>query len=135
MSLYSPISLVNVGVSANDGTGDSVRSAFQTTNNNFSYLTSYTIVNVTNNMVIDGTQGYKKLVLNGTGTIANVWVTLPVSAGNGQELKITSMIPITSCWVNQSGQSVQWLPNTAFSSGNVSTSLTYTTSTHTWMTF
>jgi hypothetical protein len=134
MSL-TPITLVNVGTTANDGTGDSVRSAFQTTNNNFSYLTSYSIVNVTNNMVVDGTQGYKKLVLNGTGTIANVWVTLPTSAANGQELKIVSLVPITACWVNQNKQNIQWLSNSAFSSGNVSTTLTYTTSNNTWMTF
>ena len=46
MSTQSAISLVNVGTNANDGTGDNIRTAFQTTNNNFSYLTQYTIANV-----------------------------------------------------------------------------------------
>jgi hypothetical protein len=135
MSLYSPITLVNVGTTANDGTGDNIRAAFQKTNNNFSYLTSYSITTVTNNMVVTPNQGYKKVVLNGTGTIANVWINLPATSSDGQEMKITSLVPITSCFVNQNGQSIQWLSNSAFSSGNVSTTITYTTTTNTWMTF
>ena len=131
----SPITLVNVGTTANDGTGDSVRAAFQKTNNNFSYLTSYTITTVTNGTIVDGTQGYKKIVLNGTGTISNVWINLPTSTSDGTELKITSLVPITSCWVRQSGQSIQWLANNFFTSGNVSASLTYTTTNNSWMTF
>jgi hypothetical protein len=134
-SLYSAIKLVNIGSTANDGTGDNIRSAFQTVNNNFSYLTSYQISTVTNNTVVDATQGYRKIVLNGTGTIGNVWVNLPATATNGQEIKIVSLVPITSCFVNQTGQNIQWLANGFFSSGNVSTNLTYTTTNNSWMTF
>jgi hypothetical protein len=134
MSL-TPITLVNVGSSTNDGTGDSIRTAFQKTNNNFSYLTSYSITTVTNNAVVNATGGYKKLVLNGSGTIGNVWINLPSSTSDGTELKIISLVPITSCWVNKNGQSIQWLSNTFFSSGNVSSTLTYTTTNSSWMTF
>ena len=131
----SSISLVNVGTTANDGTGDSIRSAFQTVNNNFSYLGSYTITTVTNNTVVTPNQGYKKVVLNGVGTISNVWINLPATASDGQEMKITSLVPITTCWVNQNGQNIQWLSNSFFSSGNASTSLTFTTTNSSWMTF
>jgi hypothetical protein len=135
------IKLVNTGTNANDGTGDSIRTAFQTVNNNFSYLsTNYFVTTVTNGMVVDGTQGYRKLVLNGTGTISNVWINLPTSGSDGQEIKITSLVPITSCFVNPNnpGQpTIKWLPNNFFSSGNVTTTLTYTTQVtpSQWMTF
>lgn len=131
----SAIKLVNTGTTANDGTGDNLRSAFQTVNNNFSYLTSYQLTNVTNNAVVNATSGYKKIVLTGTGTFSNVWINLPISASDGVEMKIVSLVPITSCFVNQNGQTIQWLANGFFSSGNVSTNLTYTTSNNSWMTF
>jgi hypothetical protein len=143
MSL-SPITLINVGTVVNDGTGDPVRTAFQKTNNNFSYLTSYSITNnVSNNAIVDGTQGFRKLVLTanstvGYGTVANVWINIPTTASDGQELKITSMIPITSCYVNQGNPAIKVIPflsNSVFSSGNATVTLTYTTSTSTWMTF
>jgi len=134
------IILVNTGTSANDGTGDSVRTAFQTVNNNFNYLGGgngygYTITTATNNSSLTATGGTRKYVINGAGTVANVWLALPATATDGQELIITSMIPITSCWVNQSLQSIQWLGNSFFSSGNVAARLTYTTTTNSWMTF
>lgn len=134
MSL-SPITLVNVGTAANDGTGDNIRAAFQKTNNNFSYLTSYSITTVSNNSLVSANQGYRKVVLNGTGTVANVWLSLPTTASDGQEIKLISLVPITSCFVNQNGQPIQWLSNSFFSSGNVSTTLTYTTTNNSWMTF
>jgi hypothetical protein len=137
MSL-TPITTINVGTSANDGTGDAIRTAFQKTNNNFSYLSSYAITTVTANTIVDGTQGYKKLVLNGTGTIANVWVNLPAVASDGQEVNITSLVPITSCYVFQNNPlvpQIRFLSNSFFSSGNVSVNLTYTTTNNTWMTF
>jgi hypothetical protein len=86
-------------------------------------------------MIVTPNQGYRKVVLNGTGTIANVWINLPATASDGQEIKLTSLVPITSCWVNQTGQNIQWLSNSFFSSGNVSTTLTYTTTNNSWMTF
>jgi hypothetical protein len=125
---------VNTGTNANDGTGDSIRSAFQTVNNNFSYLASYSITTATNNSSLTADGTVRKFVINGAGTLANVWVNLPTGS-NGQELIITSLTPITSCWVNQGLQSIQWLGNGFFSSGNVTARLTYTTTTNSWMTF
>jgi len=133
--MTSSISLVNVGTSPNDGTGDSIRKAFQTTNNNWSYITSYTITTATNNAVIFANTGVRKLVLNGTGTFSNVWVNLPTSTADGQELILTSMVPIANCFVNQNGQSIKWLANNFSANGNVTSRLTYTTTNNTWMTF
>lgn len=129
------INLVNVGTSANDGTGDTIRSAFQTVNNNFSYLSGYTITTATNNTVLNANLGIRKFVANGTGTLSNVWINLPSTAADGQELLLTSLVPITSCWVNQNGQSVMWLSNSFSASGNASVRLTYTTTNNRWMTF
>jgi len=130
------INQVNVGTSANDGTGDSIRSAFQTVNNNSSYLTSYTITTASNGAVLTVPTGIRKFVANANppATIANVWINLPASAADGQELYITSLAPITSCFVNQSGQPLLWLANGFFSSGNATAKLTYTTTNNRWMT-
>jgi hypothetical protein len=133
--MTTPINLVNTGIAANDGTGDTIRSAFQTVNNNFSYLTGYSITSATNGIVLDATSGVRKFVANATGTLSNVWISLPVSAADGQEMLITSLVPITSCYVNQNGNAVMWLSNSFFSTGNVTARLTYTTSNNRWMTF
>lgn len=133
--MTTPISLVGVGTAANDGTGDTIRSAFQTQNNNWTYMTSYTITTATNNIVLNATSGARKFVANGVGTLSNVWINVPATAGDGQELQITSLVPITSCWVRQSGQSIMWLGNGFFSGGNVTARLTYTTTNNRWMTF
>lgn len=131
-----PITLVYTGATANDGTGDSIRSAFTTVNNNFSYVTSYVISNVAaDNSSIFANTGARKFVANGIGTFSNVWINLPATASDGQELILTSLVPIANCFVNQGGQSVLWLSNTAFSSGNTTVRLTYTTSNNHWMTF
>ena len=133
--MTSSISLVNVGTAPNDGTGASIRSAFQTVNNNFSYITSYTINTAVNNSMLFANTGVKKFVINGTGTLSNVWVSLPATSADGQEMLITSLVPITSCFVNQNGQSIQWLSNSFASSGNTTVRITYTTTNNRWMTF
>ena len=144
------ISLVNVGTSANDGTGDSIRTAFQTVNNNFSYLTQYTIATLStdntsilvtaNSVTVNGTvisSVYnRKLVLNGSSSFSNVYINVSkVGISDKQELRITSMIPIGNVWVNQGGQQIQWTSNTAYASGNVTTTMTYVSGTNSWMTF
>jgi len=133
--MTSSISLVNVGTSPNDGTGASIRSAFQTVNNNFSYITSYSINTAVNNSMLFANSGVRKFVINGTGTLSNVWVQLPATSADGQEMLITSLVPITSCFVNQNGQSIQWLSNSFSSSGNTTVRVTYTTTNNRWMTF
>ena len=131
--MTSSINLVNTGVSANDGTGDSIRTAFQTVNNNFSYITSYKITTASNNSILNATTGERKFVANGVGTFSNVWISLPTAGWDGQELLLTSLVPITNCFVNQNGQKIMWLSNNAFSSGNVTARLTFTN--NRWMTF
>lgn len=131
----SSISLVNVGINANDGTGDNIRKAFQTQNNNWVYVTSYSINNATNNSVLYANTGVRKFVITGAGTLSNVWVNLPSYGSDGQEIIITSLVPITNCWVNQNGYSVKWLSNNFSASGNATSRLTYTTTNNTWMTF
>lgn len=130
------ITLVYTGAAANDGTGDSIRSAFQTVNNNFSYITSYTISNIaTDNSSATVSTGIRKFVANGIGTFSNVWINLPSSTSDGQELLLTSLVPIANCFVNQNGQSILWLSNNFFSTGNVTARLTYTSTNNRWMTF
>jgi hypothetical protein len=131
----SSISLVNVGTTPNDGTGATIRAAFQTQNNNWSYISSYSINTVANNAVLSANTGVRKFVANGTGIFSNVWINLPVSSADAQEMIITSLVPIASCWVNQNGQSIQWLGNTFFANGNASARITFTTTNNRWMTF
>jgi hypothetical protein len=134
--MTTSISLVNVGAYPNDGTGDSIRSAFQTQNNNWGYVTSYTVTTVTNNAMVFANTGARKFVANGVGTLSNVWIGLPSSAADGQELLLTSLVPITSCFVSQNGQPITWLSNTFFATGNVTARLTFsTTQNNRWMTF
>jgi hypothetical protein len=133
--MTSAINLVNVGTSANDGTGDSIRAAFQTTNNNWSYITSYVITTATNNSVLLANTGARKFVANGVGTLSNVWINLPATGWDGEELILTSLVPISSCFVNQNGNPVLWLANNFAASGNVTARLTYTTTNNRWMTF
>jgi len=133
--MTSAINLVNTGTNANDGTGDSIRSAFQTTNNNWSYITSYVITTATNNSVLNATTGARKFVANGVGTLSNVWINLPATGWDGQELILSSLVPISSCFVNQNGNPILWLANSFSTSGNVTVRLTYTTSNNRWMTF
>jgi len=133
--MTSAINLVNTGTSANDGTGDSIRAAFQTTNNNWSYITSYVITTATNNSVLNATTGARKFVANGVGTLSNVWINLPATGWDGQELILSSLVPISSCFVNQNGNPILWLANSFSTSGNVTVRLTYTTSNNRWMTF
>lgn len=133
--MTSAINLVNTGVSANDGTGDDIRTAFQTVNNNFSYITSYSINTATNNGVLYANTGARKFVANAVGTLSNVWINLPATGWDGQEMLITSLTPITSCFVNQNGNPILWLANTWASSGNTTVRVTYTSSNNRWMTF
>ena len=133
--MTSAINLVNVGTSANDGTGDSIRAAFQTTNNNWSYITSYVITTATKNSLLLANTGARKFVANGVGTLSNVWINLPATGWDGEELILTSLVPISSCFVNQNGNPVLWLANNFAASGNVTARLTYTTTNNRWMTF
>ena len=80
---------------------------------------------------------YHKFVANATPftTISNLWITLPSGAENGREIQISSLTPITSCYVNQAGTPVLWVANNWSASGNVSVILTYNSSNSKWMLF
>ena len=146
----SSISLVNTGTTPNDGTGDSIRTAFQTYNNNFSYLSQYTIANVTtdnssvvitsNSISINGSvvagNFTRKFVLYGSGTFSNVYINVSkLGISDKQELKITSLVPIGNVWINQGGNLIPWTSNTSFVSGNTTVGLTYVSGYNSWMTF
>jgi hypothetical protein len=150
--MTTSINLVNTGTNANDGTGDSIRTAFQTYNNNFSYLSQYTIAPITanNTSIIVSSSGItvngsavannftRKLVINGTGVFSNVYINIATSSiSDTQELRITSMVPISNVWIHQIGlsNSIPWTSNSVFSNGNATVGLTYVASNNSWMTF
>jgi hypothetical protein len=69
-----------------------------------------------------------------SATIANLWFGLPTNPENGREMRITSLAPITSCYVySPIGVPVKWVANTAFSSGNVTVKLTYNSYANIWL--
>jgi hypothetical protein len=97
----------------------------------------YFIANVTTGQQLVANLNYHKFIANTNplSSIANLWVSLPNVADDGQEIQITSLAPIASCYVHQSGNAVMWLANTFFSSGNVSATLTFSASNNQWMKF
>jgi len=97
----------------------------------------YFLANVETDQNLIANVNYHKFVANASPatTIANLWITLPSVAKDGSELKITSLTPITSCFINQAGTEVHWVANSWASSGNVSVTMTYNATTSKWMQF
>ena len=63
--------------------------------------------------------------------IANV--TLPPSPVHGQKFRISTVAPITTANINApAGATIKWIPTNKYSSGNVTTQLTYNSVTSTW---
>jgi len=70
-------------------------------------------------------------------TIANLYVTVPDSAPDGHELKLSFHAPVTSLVVqnvsaNVAG-AVKWVPTGTVSSGNVAVNLNYSTGVSAWI--
>jgi hypothetical protein len=85
---------------------------------------------------IQGNVNYNTYIINSasSATLANLWFALPTNPENGREISITSLAPLTSCYVRSPiGVPVYWVANTAFSSGNVSVKLTYNTASNVWL--
>lgn len=62
----------------------------------------YLLANVVTNQNLFANVNYNRFIANAspTGTVANLFITLPNSVENGREIDITSMTPITSCFVS-----------------------------------
>ena len=114
--MTSQINVIGTGTNANDGTGDPIRSAFETVNDNFDYINSAIFVGITQT-VISATQvtaGYVR---------SNTYVNADSIVGN----TITSNGPITSngnLFVSQGGG---YIVGNLTIIGNVSVTGTQTT--------
>ena len=75
--------VINVGTSANDGTGDKIRVAFQKTNANFTELYDGKIDSVVagTNVTVDNTDPLNPIVsaTGGSGTVTSVGLTMPTA--------------------------------------------------------
>lgn len=114
--MTSQINVIGTGSNANDGTGDPIRSAFETVNDNFDYINSAIFVGITQT-VISATQVTAGYVLS------NTYVNADSIVGN----TITSNGPITSngnLFVSQGGG---YIVGNLTIIGNVSVTGTQTT--------
>jgi len=69
-----------------------------------------------------------------SATIANARIALPDGAENGREIVLSFLAPVTSVWINKGNTAlVQWAPNGAVSSGNVSVKYVYSSVASNWL--
>ena len=69
-----------------------------------------------------------------SATIANARIALPDGAENGREIVLSFLAPITAVWINKGNTAlVQWAPNGAVSSGNVSVKYVYSSAASNWL--
>jgi hypothetical protein len=103
--------------------------------------TDYLLANVVTDQNLVANVDYNRFIANcdPTGTVANLFITLPNSVENGRELEITSMTAITSCFVSNMTPgvtSVYGLANNWSSSASLTNSVTiklmYVASTGRW---
>jgi hypothetical protein len=111
------IRAVNIGTSANDGTGESIRSAFDKVNNNFNQFENYVVrynhqtPNTGFDIDIDNEVG--TLILDPAGTLATGTITMPDTPYDGQVQRICTSATITSLTVNgNTGQTIKNPPST-----------------------
>jgi hypothetical protein len=116
------------GVAGNLYVGDNTITAGGKINPGYFYANVVTDQNLFANVI------YNRFIANASphGTVANLWITLPSTAVDGQELDIVTTVPITSCFVNQAGTIVYWLANTWATTGNVSAKLQYIAAAGKW---
>lgn len=108
---------VNIGASANDGTGESIRSAFDKVNNNFNQIEQHIVrynhqtPNTGFDIEIDDEVG--TLVLEPGGTLATGTITMPATPYDGQVQRICTTQTITSLSVESNvGQTIKNPPST-----------------------
>jgi hypothetical protein len=114
--MTSQINVIGTGTNANDGTGDPIRSAFETVNDNFDYINSAIFVGATQT-IISATS------VTGGYVLSNTYVNADSIVGN----TITSNGPITSngnLFVSQGGG---YIVGNLTIIGNVSVTGTQTT--------
>jgi len=102
--------------------------------------TGYFLANVVSGQNLFANVDYHRFVANASpsplSTIANLFITLPAAPEDGREIIISTLVPITSCFVSNMTpgvNSVYWLANTWAASGNVSVTLLYNTTVGRWM--
>ena len=100
----------------------------------------YFLANVVSGQNLFANVDYHRFIANASpsplSTIANLFITLPDAPSDGTEIIISTLVPITSCFVSNMTpgvKSVYWLANTWASSGNVSVTLLYNATVGRWM--
>lgn len=92
---------------------------------------NYFLATLSNDINLVANLNYNTFILDtaSSTTIANAYVTLPNIAQNGQEIKISTLAPITSCSIlGLGGTAVKWANTDIFSAGNVSATFMYSVS-------
>lgn len=102
--------------------------------------TGYFFANVVAGQNLFANVDYNRFICNADpsplSTLSNLFITLPDTPSDGQEITITTLVPITSCFVSNMTadvRSVYWLANNWASSGNVSATLIYNEPIGRWM--
>jgi hypothetical protein len=68
-----------------------------------------------------------------SAAIAIANITLPPSPTHGQKFRISTVAPITVANINApGGAAIKWIPTNKYTSGNLTTQLTYNSVTSTW---
>jgi len=111
------IRAVNIGTTANDGTGESIRSAFDKVNDNFNQLEQFIVrynhqtPNTGFEIEIDDEVG--TLVLEPGSTLATGTIIMPATPYDGQIQRICTTATITSLSVEGNvGQTMRNAPST-----------------------
>jgi hypothetical protein len=98
------ISLINIGSTPNDGTGESIRSAFDKVNDNFNEIKTvidrYNLQTPANGSSIDIDDNVPTLVLDPGVTLASLTITMPPTPEDGQIQRICTSKEITSLTLN-----------------------------------
>lgn len=98
------ISLINIGSTPNDGTGESIRSAFDKVNDNFNKIKTvidrYNLQTPANGSSIDIDDNVPTLVLDPGVTLTSLTITMPPTPEDGQIQRICTSKEITSLTLN-----------------------------------
>lgn len=92
---------------------------------------NYFLATLANDSNLVANLSYNTFIIDtaSSATIANAYVTLPNIAQNGQELRVSTLAPITSCSIlGLGGTPVKWANTNIFSAGNVSATFMYSVS-------
>ena len=118
------ITQVNVGTTANDGTGDNLRAAFVKINSNFteaaSAIVGYQYSTPIAGATVTTNNGVAYLILEPAATLATLTITLPSAPTDGQSLRIASTKAITTLTINGAvGQTIKNTATTVAAGGSI----------------